>query len=137
MDCAFIGPWEIWLRGIRGRSYANDPLYAEIIALKMGIQALIIRGGSRIIIETDSSNTVNLIQGEVEGDHPWFNLISECKTLLAKISFVLVCYIPRVCNGCAHTLAQEGYNTHSRNEAFWVDVIPPSVRTVLLEDNVI
>ena len=66
----------------------QDPLRAEIIALKMGIQALIIRGGNIIIIETDSSTTVHLIQEVVDEDHPRAELINDCQKMLANV-FIL------------------------------------------------
>ena len=90
-----------WLWGIRGRSHAHDPLHAELIALKFGIQAIITKGESRILIETDSSIAVNLIHNVVDADHPRAELINECKNMLAKVMFVVVSFIPWSCSSCS------------------------------------
>ena len=119
--------------GIRGKSLAHDPLHAEILALKMGLQSLRLKEEGRVIIETDSSNLANLIYDMLAEDHPWARLLKDCRSLLANIMLSTVCFVPRTCNSCAHLLAQSGYN-QDRNACFWVDVIPNDVTNVLFND---
>ena len=102
----------------------------------MGLQAIILKEEGRIIIETDSSILVNLLHEVVAEDHPRVGLLKECREMLQRIIFATVCYIPRICNGCAHLLAQCGYN-QGRNDVVWVDVLPPEVRTVIIQDMLI
>lgn len=97
--------------GFMGASNAMDPLQAELMAMKAGLQALVEKQCSRIIIETDSSQTANLMNGHPDFDHTCLDLILVCKDLNAKICNANVNYVPRVYNACADCRAKLGYAT--------------------------
>ena len=97
------------------------------------MQALVEKGNGRIIIETDSSNAANILNGFVEDEHPRSACILRCKDMLANIPFSLVTYVPRCSNSCADFVAKLGYQSTSY-DVIWLDVTPPGVTEVLLND---
>lgn len=79
---------------------------------------------SRILIETDSSQVVNLIHGHPEESHPYLSFILECKRLHTKLWNSPILYAPRNCNGCAHRLAYMGRSKIPSTNVVWFDVVP-------------
>ena len=121
-----------WIWGFNGSNNANDALHAKIISLKRGLEALVEKNVGRTIIETDSSNKVNLIHGTIDEDHPRFGLIMECKNMIGLLSYTFVVLaiviLVRMC-----WLNQDKLIA---NNLFVgrVDVILPTVREALLND---
>ena len=81
--------------GFSGKSSAGDALHAELIAMKIGLQALLDKNCSRILVETDSSQTVNLLHSIPDELHPWQDVIWDCKKIKQNIWNCVVDYIPR------------------------------------------
>ena len=95
------------------------------MAIKEGLQALVDRQLCRVIIETDLSQSINLLHGYPEESHPHLRSILECKRLHTRVWSSPINYISRSCNVCAHTLARLGRNFCNQPGTFWFDVIPP------------
>lgn len=121
-----------WLWGFTGKSTATNPLYAELLAIKKRIQALLAKGSHQVIVETDSSQTINLIHSYPQEDHPFLLIIKECKALLTNVWQSNASYVPRNFNKCTDVLANLGYV--DQEELVWFDVIPPAVLQVLSDE---
>ena len=104
------------------------------MALQVGMQALLHHNLARVIIETDSSQAINLIHGHPEDDHPCLSEIERCKSSHSTLWSSPLMYIPRVCNKSAHSMARLGLNC-VHPPFVWFDVIHTSVEEVVALDN--
>lgn len=99
-----------WQWGFLGKSAAMNPLHAELLASKQGIQALLAKGCHQVIIETDSSQTINLMHGHPQKDHPFLRIIMECKALFTNVWQSTATDVPRNFNKWADVFAKLGHN---------------------------
>ena len=104
-----------------GKSNVIDSLHAELMGLKVRLQALMDKGCNRVLVETDSSQATQLINGYPDVDHPHLQLILHCKVLPANNWLCTINYIPRNANACADVLAKLGHTT-IRSDVVWLDV---------------
>lgn len=105
------------------------------MGLKEGPNALVDRGISRVIIETDSSQAANLLQGYPENTHPLLGFILECKRLHSKVWSSFVNCVPRNYNVCAHILAKLGHSVCLQlRGTVWYNEIPTSVSGDLINE---
>ena len=128
------GGWKWSFSGFCGFS---SPLFAELMALKEGLQGLVNHHCLRIIVESDSSEVVQLVNGFPDYDHPWLQLILECKRLHSLLLNCAITYVPRTYNYSADCLAKYGHNLCTHLETFWFSDPPSVVLEALRRDNVI
>lgn len=98
--------------GFHGKEYCHGSFTRELIAMKIGLEALVEKHYSQIIIETDSSLVANAMQGFTDTVQTRRGLILECKNLRTKIWNSALNYIPRNYNICADNLAKLRYATN-------------------------
>lgn len=72
----------------------SSPLYAELLALKEGLLALHQRNCMRVVVESDASEVVQLINGYPDQDHPYLQLVLECKRLHRRLWACSITYVP-------------------------------------------
>lgn len=70
-----------WLWGFAGKGGFQTTLYAELSALKHGLNMILERDHLCIVVESDSSQAINLIHDNVDASHPLLELILSCKRL--------------------------------------------------------
>ena len=120
--------------GFSSRFSALDPLHAELMALKTGLDELQRRQHHRVIIETDCSSVVTLLHGHASEDHPLVHLVSECKALHHSLWHCPVVYTPRVCNYVAHKLAFLSVSLCMHRPYVFLTAMPSSVTEVVMQD---
>ena len=89
-----------WIWGFMGKSNTSDPLHAKLQALRIGLQALVDKGCNRVLVETDSSQALHLINGYPDVDHPHLKFILECEDIITRSWLCTVTYISRNANKC-------------------------------------
>ena len=89
---------------------------------------------SRVIIETDSSQAINLIQGHPDDAHPCLPEIMCCKSSHSTLWRSPLLYISRVCNQSAHYMARLGLD-QEQSSFVWFDVLPAAMCEVVAWDN--
>lgn len=83
-------------------------LQAELLAIFLGLNiALQISRNSKIKIETDSSQAVNLLSSYSNSFHSLDSLIINCRYILSKLSNYKIRKIARQQNACADALAKK------------------------------
>ena len=90
------------------------------------------KGLSHVIIETDSTNLVSALQSSSFDQAPDGVIFKEVRDLL-DLHFVVksICFLPRSCNQCAHTLAYSGLVRDPGNPVVWDDPLPLFVRSLV------
>ena len=126
----------VWQWGFAGRFDASSALQAELKALQVGLQALLDRNLTRVIIESDSSHAINLIHGHPDDDHPCLPEILSCKSSQCTLWSSPLMYISRVCNKSTHCMAWLGL-LHVQPSLVWFDVIPAFLHGIVKLDNMI
>lgn len=93
--------------GTESLSAVHDADCAEAQACVAALQVASNQGISRIILETDSLNTVNALQSDALDLCPASVIYREARDLInlcfSSVQFV---HVPRSCNRCAHELAR-------------------------------
>ena len=90
-------------------------------------------GCMRVTVGTDSFQSINMLNDQLDVDHPLLELIMDIRATLRSLWFCTAVYAPRICYMCADALAKLGYNL-SVLGMVWLDVIPLSVMQVLSND---
>ena len=125
-----------WVWGFTGSCGHSSPLAAELLALKEGLVAVLNNRCLCVIIESDSSIAVQLINGYPEENHPFMHIILECKSLFRRIWSCSITYVPRNYNNSADCIAKLGHTICSLGESVWFNEPPSSLLEVLRGDNI-
>ena len=80
---------------------------------------------------------MNLFHGFSDADHPYFQLITECKQLYQQIWSSHVVYVPRNCNIVAHKLVTNSYSFCTTIDFMFLADMPASVRVAVQIDTYI
>ncbi|GAU27247.1 hypothetical protein TSUD_125270 [Trifolium subterraneum] len=82
-----------------------DPVLAEALALRWGINVVTDLRLNNVIFEIDAVNVVNCCKGFkfIASIDPF---IVDCNELLSKLVNCSIKYVSRICNSAAHELAQ-------------------------------
>lgn len=104
-----------WLFGLCAGTIATNVLWAELLAIKMGLEECIKRNMTKIIIHTDSSVAVELLKRDANTNNSLFTLIVECreKTMTFNELKIELCFREgnKVVDSCAK-LALSGFCLH-------------------------
>ncbi|KAM7526225.1 hypothetical protein LguiA_016127 [Lonicera macranthoides] len=104
-----------WLWDFAGKCGNTSHLHAELMGVKVGLEKIVARGHLQVIIETDSSEAVNLVDGFPGENHPLLHLVMECKSLHKKVWSYSINHVSLVYNLlCAHKLAGIGHDVSSQ-----------------------
>ena len=127
-----------WIWGFFGRCDDDNysALQAELMAIKVGLQALKERGLIRVMVETDSSQAVNYIHNYPDECHPLLNLILDCKRLHTSLWSCSISHVSRIYNCTAHDLASLGHTVCNLEGFVWFDRPPENIVTTFLNDNI-
>lgn len=101
--------------------------------MKQRIQALLDKDCYWVIIETYSSQIINIMHDHPQEDYQFLLIILKCKSLLTNFWQSTATYVLRIFNKCADVLAKLRHNV-KHEEMVWIDVISPLVVQVLAKD---
>jgi ribonuclease HI len=114
----------------------HDVECAEAQACIAGLQAASSHGMGRIILESDSVNTVKALQSDERDLSPASVLYKEARELiLSSFISVQIAYIPRSCNRSAHELARLSLDWDPDQPHVWLDPLPSFVSDILVRDS--
>ena len=83
-----------WVWGYTGFCGFTSPLHAELMSLKEGLLALLQCRHLHIIVESDSSEAVNLINGFPDEEHSLLSVVLECKSIHSLLRSSSITYVP-------------------------------------------
>lgn len=124
------------LWGFTGTCRVTSPLYAELMAIKVGFQVLQRHGCMRVVVESDSSDAVQLINGFPDEIHPHLQLVLECKRLHRCIWSSSIIFIPRNYNSSAYCISKLGHYVYNNVYTVWFDTMPTSILEEVRKDNI-
>ena len=107
------------------------------MALKEGLQGLLNHQCLRVIVESDSSEVVQLVNGFSDDEHLLLQLILDCKRIHSMLLNCPITYVPRTYNFNADCLAKFGHTLCTHLGTFWFFDPPFVVLEDLRRDNVI
>jgi len=117
-------------------SLVVDALSAEGEACIAALDVAMVRGISRVIIETDSTNLVSALCSNAFDRAPGGTIFSEARSILMQHFVpVSISSIPRTCNRCAHELASLGFARDPDLPGVWDDPLPEFVSTLVDRDH--
>lgn len=123
------------LAGSGSLKWVSDALIAEGEACMMALKAAEEAGVSRVAIETDSTSLVKAITSPYYDQAPGGVLFKEIRVFLYLHFVSFSCsHVSRRCNGCAHELAQAGYQRDLDQPVIWFDPLPSFVKILLDRD---
>lgn len=114
-----------WVWGFTGLCGLTFPLSAELTALEEGLLLIHQHNCLQVIIESDSSETVMLINGIPKADHMLFSTILECKRLQKCIWSSSVIYASRNYNNNADSITKLGHNVCTQLGIVLFPPLPP------------
>lgn len=114
----------------------STPFQAEVLALKDGLAALHTNHCMPVMVESDSSELVQLVHNGPNETHPLHQLITTCQQLHRSLRSSSTMYIPRCCNISADMLARLGHFLRINNDFCWLVDPPSSVLEEVRRDNV-
>ena len=123
-----------WIWGFAGAFPTADALEAELMAIRTDLHVLLDKRISRVLIETDSSQAVNLFHGHPEDTHPLLLTILDYKRIHTQLWSSPILYTPRTCNTCAHLLASLGRHSLVAGNIVWFPVIPAPLQGAVQSD---
>ena len=86
----------------------------------------------KIIVETDSSELVQMIKSSVRDRSPLGHLVQDLRLLLSTDRIVSVIKIPRTCNVASHELARFGLL--NQRTQFWLGSVPDELLDRIRKD---
>ena len=89
-----------------------------------------------MIIELDSSEVVQLINGFSEQDHPFLQLILKCKKLHRRLWTCSITYVPQNYNNSAYCIVKLGHIACSHQGTVWFVNPPSSVLEEVMKDRI-
>lgn len=90
--------------GFQHRCPATSPIQAELLALKEGLSISLMKGFTPLIIETDDTEVINLINNDCV---PHDLLICSCRSLMLQLREPKIIHNFRERNKVAHKLARD------------------------------
>ena len=121
-----------------GRSHGTEPLKAEHLAILHGLHVSTSKDLLRVIVESDSSTTVVLLNDQQVGSqpHPHEDLIDKCVTLQRKIWSCGVTFVPRCFNISADAVCKLGHALALPTYCIFLEVPPRLVGDIVISDKV-
>ena len=104
----------------------------ELLACRRAIEFAVDAGFSRLIIEGDNSNVIQVISSPLENFSLFGNVVNDIRHLIWGLQWTRVCCIRRGANKVAHTLAQYARNTLDEDLYWMKDSPPTSFRSLVL-----
>jgi ribonuclease HI len=112
--------------------YILSPAVAEAMAMREGLSLANRMGCTNVIMESDSTETVDACNGT----EAWWGesaaILADCVDLASLLNSVSFQHCPREANEVAHDLARDSFA--SKNSSSWVDKPPDFIICKLLND---
>jgi ribonuclease HI len=109
-----------------------SPAVAEAMAMREGLSLANRMGCTNVIMESDSSETVDACNGT----EVWWGeseaILADCVDLASLLNSVSFQYCPREANEVAHDLARDSFAC--KNSSSWIDEPPDFIICKLLND---
>ncbi|KAK1584321.1 hypothetical protein Q3G72_031946 [Acer saccharum] len=121
-----------WMKGFVASKGVGTVIEAELWGLFEGLTVAWNDGIRRLIAETDSLETVQLITNDTNPNHPLFSLIQSCKHIVNADWSCRVQHVYREGNRLADGLAHMGHSM--KNEFLFFEDPPPEVADVYFDD---
>lgn len=102
-------------------------MQSELTTINKGLLVSQCQGLMRVIVESDSSDAVNLVNGYLDQSHPLLHLILECKTLHKSMRSNSITYVLINYNASADSLAKLGHLVCNNIGCVWFDEAPMHV----------
>ena len=133
------GAWGFIIRDSDGQAIVAGSGRLSLVVDAACIAALdvaMVRGISRVIIETDSTNLVSALCSNAFDRAPGGTIFSEARSILMQHFVpVSISSISRTCNRCAHELASLGFARDPDLPGVWDDPLPEFVSTLVDRDH--
>ena len=110
-------------------------LATELLGLKEGLGILNDKGLLRVIIESDSSQAINLVHGFSKSDHPLLSIVLDCKRVHKLLWSCSIDHVSRNYNQCAHAMALLAHDFDDQGEMHMFTSPHVSVVQIFLNDN--
>lgn len=102
------------------KNVVNNPLAAEVYAIRMALQMAKGRGWGKICITSDCKVAVELLEKDTRHEHELANIISDCRVLKAHFSEMHLRFEGRRSNRVADLLARSAKEElMDFNKAIW------------------
>lgn len=98
-----------WMWGFIGWTTNSFASHTELLAIKEGLMVVHRKGILRVIIESDSSEVVNLINGFPDASHPLLLVIFDYKCIHKQMWSSFITYISRSYNSSEDCIAKLGH----------------------------
>lgn len=108
----------------------------ELLAIKEGLIAAFQKRHLRVIVESDSPEGVNLINGFPVVEHPLLSVILECKRLHKRLRSSSITFVPRTYNYAADCIAKLRHVVYNKFETVWFDVALFLILEEVRKDNI-
>ncbi|KAL5796454.1 hypothetical protein ACOSQ2_001274 [Xanthoceras sorbifolium] len=119
----------VWLGGFSSKIGTGSALEAELWTALEGLQMAWKSGARKVILESDSNDTVNLLLRVSNSNHPLYNLIFNCKELILGRWQCTIAHIFREGNPVVDCLAGLSKNRERRTAYFQSP--PPEIASLL------
>ncbi|XP_057444772.1 uncharacterized protein LOC130737018 [Lotus japonicus] len=104
-----------WLRGFSwnfGTFSSANVCLTELMAVKAAVEAAMSLDLSRVIVESDSLDVINLLHEPVSTSHRYGHVVSSILHLQREHESLVFQYTPRECNSVADFIAKVGLSLH-------------------------
>lgn len=108
-----------------------------LLTIKEGLLTMHRHGLLKVIIESDSSEAVQLVNGYLNSHYTHFALSLECKNLHKRVWRSSMSFVPRSYNTAADSIAKLGHTFCNTVGTVWLVNPPPSVWMEVCNDNTI
>lgn len=117
----------LWEWGFTGKCGFVSALEEKLRVIKEGLLAVQRIGLLMVILKSNSSEAVNMLNGYPNEDYPLLTLILECKPLHGYIWSSSITYVPCNYNYNAGFLAKLAHNVYNNVDFVWFGVGLPYV----------
>ncbi|KAK0603530.1 hypothetical protein LWI29_005964 [Acer saccharum] len=122
-----------WLVGFALNKGSGDVIEAELWGIFEGLNLAWKAGFRKVEVESDSMYAVRLLSNDTPLNHPLFNIISDCKTILQREWTCTLRHTFKECNRTADSLAKLGHLLHLGMSVF--EDPPAQISAVMEEDS--
>ncbi|KAF7814031.1 cytochrome P450 71A1-like [Senna tora] len=122
-----------WLCGYSGFIGIRTSMFAELTAIKHGLNLAINKGFLKLEVDSDCQEAVNLISSGDISSHHLGVIINDIRTLSKSFEAISFKHILREANFCVDGLAKLG--ARNRVESYVWEVPPPDISLALLADH--
>nr|GMD79395.1 LINE-type retrotransposon LIb DNA [Ipomoea batatas] len=122
-----------WIIGFATNIDSTNNFLAELWGLCEGLSIAKTRGFLKIIAETDSLSTVQVLGNEEDPSLDANTLVSDCKTLVKSFQEIRIVHVLREGNPCADYLANFGQ--HLARGTSLLDDPPQGLQELLIRDS--